>query len=244
MNQINAKKMDPFFNKKLFEIKLKNPGGQLGSLSCDPSLSHYILGKREKSNIFDFDYTLIGMERSLKLITKILESKGKILIVSTDSASSLIVKKVGQISGQPFIHSKWINGFLTNWKQIIPHKQNNPFRSTQKQDGVSFLTKLPDALIVVNPHENADAIREARKLNIPVISFLNITKISDLKKEIKLSQIDYPIPATGASMQLIYIFFDLFVRITQKNSYLANSKQNLYQYRYTFSGKVSYFYTY
>jgi len=242
MNQKDSKKNYQFFNKKLFEMKWKNPGSQFGSLSCDPSLAQYILGKREKSSIFDFDYTLICIERCLKLVSKIIASGGKILLVSTDPSSSLIIKKVGQLSYQPFIHSKWVNGLLTNWKQIIPYKQNNQFNSSQKQDMVSLLTKLPDALIIVNPHENADAIREARKLNIPIISFLSIKKKSDLKSEIRLHQIDYPIPSSGSSIQLIYHFFDLFVRIVQKNSRLTT--HDVYQYKYVSSKKSKYSYMY
>jgi small subunit ribosomal protein S2 len=244
MNQKNFTKTNPFFNKKLFEVKWKNPGSQLGSSSCDPSLAHYILGKREKANIFDFDYTLINMERCLKLVSRIVESKGKILIVSTDPSSSLIVKKVGQLSDQPFIHSKWANGLLTNWKQIIPHKQNSEFKSNRTQYGISIMTKLPDAIIIVNPHENADAIREARKLNIPVISFLNMKKKSNSKSEIKLNQIDYPIPSNGSSTHVIYFFFDLFVRIIRRSSRLAHFNQTVYQYNYTFPNKLSYFYKY
>jgi len=244
MNQIKPEKTSSFLNQKLFEMKLKNPGSQIGSLHYNPNLSHYILGKREKSYIFDFDYTLICIERSLRLISKILKLNGKILLVSTDFSSSLIVKKAGQLSSQPFIHFKWINGLLTNWKQIIPHKQNNIFKSTQKEKGILNLKKLPDLLIVVNPSENGDAIREARKLNIPVISFLNIKKISNLKTEMKISQIDYPIPASGNSIQLIYLFFDLFIRISKKCSASTTLKQNVYQYSYASSRKVNYLYTY
>jgi len=244
MNQIKPKKAYSSLYQKLFEIKSKNPGSQIGSLSYNPNLSHYILGKRGKSYIFDYDYTLVCIERSLKLLSKVLKLNGKILLVSTDLSTSLLVKKVGQLTSQPFIHSKWINGLLTNWKQIIPHKQNNIFKSAQKEESISNLTTLPDLLIVVSPSENADAIREAKKLNIPVISFLNIKKISNLKAEIKISQIDYPIPASGNSIELIYLFFDLFVRISQKCSISSNLKQKTYQYTYASSKKINYIYTY
>ena len=62
MNQLNSKKADLFFNKKLFDMRLKNPGNQLASLSCDPNLNQYILGKREESSVFDFDYTDANIE--------------------------------------------------------------------------------------------------------------------------------------------------------------------------------------
>lgn len=242
MNQLNSKKADLFFNKKLFEMRSKNPGNQLASLSCDPNLNQYILGKREESSIFDFDYTLICIERCLKLVSKIIASKGQILIVSTDPSSSPIVKKVGQLSSQPFINTKWINGLLTNWKQIIPHKQNKQFTPNQKQDDIFSLSRLPDALIIVNPHENADAIREAKKLNIPVISFLNTKKKSNSKSGISLDFIDYIIPASGTSTQIVYLFFDLFIRTIQKNPYSSITEP--YQYNYLYLKQTKYSYTY
>lgn len=240
--------------QKLVEMKWKNPGSQLGSSFCDPNLSHYILGKRDKSSIFDFDHTMIAIERSLKLISKIVQLNGKILLVSTDPSTSLLIKKVGQLSSQPFIYSKWVNGLLTNWKQVISHKQDNLFKSVPKQEGIYQLKKLPDLLVVVNPYENQDAIREAIKLNIPVISFLNVKKISDLKTEIKISHINYVIPASGDSTQLIYLFFDLFIRIHmlfkhkklfhKKYSHLYSLKQSIYQYNYSLSKNLSYNYVY
>lgn len=244
MNQIDRNKTDLFFNKKLFEISWKNPGSQLGSSACDPSLTQYILGKRENSNIFNFDHTLICIERCLKLIAKIVASNGKILIVSTDSSSSSIVRKVGQLSSQPFIDAKWINGLLTNWKQIIPSKQNNLFKSRRKSDSTSFLAELPAALIVINPNENADAIREARKLNIPVISFLNTKKKSNLRSEININQMDYVIPSSGSSTQTVYFFFDLFLRIIRKDSYFIKLGQKSYQYNYKQATKCKYEYIY
>lgn len=244
MNQINSDKTCLTFNKKLFEMKWKNPGSQFGSLSCDPNFTQYTLGKREKSNIFNFDYTLICIERCLKLISKIIQSNGKILIVSTDPFCSRIVKKAAEITFQPYINTKWTNGLLTNWKQIIPNRQISQLKSSQKQNNLSFLTELPAALIVVNPQENSAAIREANKLNIPVISFLDLKKRLDSKLQMKANQIDYLIPSSGSATEIVYLFFDLFARIVRGNSSLGICNNKSYCYSYIFSKKQGYSYSY
>lgn len=160
----------------------------------NPRMAPYLYGVRKGIHIFDLTQTKTHLERVVEQLKK-LQAEGKtILFVSTKQQSIPLIEEIGQTLRQPTVTKKWIPGLLTNWstlkrriKYYVELKES--FRSgeiekyTKKEQtmlrkkmakldtalgGVSGMTKIPDALFVIDALRDRVAVLEANVLKIPV----------------------------------------------------------------------------
>jgi len=151
----------------------------------DPTIFPFLFGIRNQFCTFDLDQTTHMIKKSVKLISKIHHLNGKILFVGLPEVGqnklikSFVFKNHSYISDQ-----SWVNGVLTNGHGLFVYKKTflNHFRSKNEKEkrffyekfgGILNLNTKPDLLVVYNHSRSLDALHEATKMNIPVISFIN-----------------------------------------------------------------------
>ena len=157
------------------------------------------------------------------------------MFIGTKRAASDIVKKYSDLTSMPYVNNRWLGGLLTNFntirksiskledlrtrlknqkiynlskKQIIDLKRDIE-RLEKNLLGVQNLTKLPDAIFVIDTRYERIAIQEANKLNIPVIALVDSNNSFD--------GVDYMIPANDDAMSSIDLFLKTISEIIIKN---------------------------
>jgi len=188
----------------------------------NPFMAPYIYGTRHGRHIFNLNETLKLFKRALNFLQISLQKRNKILFVGHPLGyGNKFRSKL--MSNDPFKQLSYLpnqsalGGFLTNWSthQNYREKALNSLNKSIKSkridlyEGLSNLQRKPDIIIFFNYKENLNLINEAKKLNIPVIVFLDT--IDDPRG------IDYPIPCNTKSRKSGKIYMDLISHIIEKN---------------------------
>ncbi|MDD4761739.1 MAG: 30S ribosomal protein S2 [Candidatus Pacebacteria bacterium] len=178
-----------------------------------PKMKKFVLTTRNGVEIFDLTETIKQLDKAIVFIKEINEKKGKILVVGTQPAAKAAVKDFSEGFNFPYVTNKWVGGVLTNFgivrkrvdkfSKLKADKESGRLakynkkemskinREMEKMDflfsGIEKMDAMPNAILIFNPKVHMTALREAKKMNIPVVAILNSD--SDPKT------IDYPIAA-------------------------------------------------
>ena len=183
-----------------------------------PSVQKYLFGKKNKVDIIDIEQTTTMLETAAQFM-KELGSKGKVVVfVGAKPEAKVSVQQEAESLGMPYVITRWVGGILTNFPEIkkrlmrleelraarlsgdlqkkyTKKEQLLIVREIEKMEslfsGLVSLKGLPDALFIVDPKKENNAVLEARRLGIPVVAIANTD--SDL------TVIDYPIVANDSS---------------------------------------------
>lgn len=165
----------------------------------NPRMRPSILATRNDIEIIDLEKTLESLEGALKFISEKVKAKGTILAVGTQPQAVEGVLKLAKEFGMPYVTVRWLGGLLTNFKVLSKRiEYYKKLKSDLKTGGLEKYTKkerlgferetrrmeelfgglenyaaLPDALLVIDPNSHLAAVREARKLKIPVVAYVN-----------------------------------------------------------------------
>jgi len=163
----------------------------------DPTIFPYLSGIRDQFCIFDLDQTTCMIKKSVKFISKVHYSNGKILFVGFPEAEKTSLIRLSIFKNHAYISDQsWVNGILTNGHSLFLYKKSflNNFKLKNEKEkrlfyekfgGILNLNKKPDLLIIYNHSKSLDALHEAIKMNIPVVSFINSGNNPE--------KVDYPI---------------------------------------------------
>ncbi|MEK9186154.1 MAG: 30S ribosomal protein S2, partial [Patescibacteria group bacterium] len=184
---------------------------------------------RSGFELLDLSKTLEGISSAREFIKGIQEKKGFILLIGTQPAARKLVEEFAKKQSYPFVIERWLGGTLTNFQTISKRIQYliklKADRATGKLEkytkkerigfdreiarleelmgGLEVMLKLPDAVLIVDAAVHDTAVREARKMKIPIIALLNTDNNPDV--------IQYPIPGNTASQSsLNWILSKLF----------------------------------
>ena len=187
----------------------------------NPKMKPYIYGKRNSIHIIDLKETVRGLLRASKYFNRVASQNGLILFVGTKrQAAETIVEECNR-AGMPYVTERWLGGTLTNFRTIRSRLErleeletildgeqalsygkkmiSTLTRERKKIDrnlsGIRNMTRLPEALLVVDPHREHIAVKEAKKLGIKVVALLDTDCDPD--------EIDLPIPGNDDSMRSI-----------------------------------------
>lgn len=164
-----------------------------------PRMKQFVGANRNEIEIMEPEATLNGISESSKFLAGILRSGGSVLAVGTTSASAGAVEAFAAEFKQPFVVSRWLGGTLTNFKVIsermkyyldlkakkergelakYPKKEQQEFtvqigKMGKVFDGIINMTRLPQAVLVVDTVEHETAVREAKRLKIPVVAVMD-----------------------------------------------------------------------
>ena len=165
----------------------------------NPKMKEYIFTARDDIYIIDLEKTVACIEVAYEELKKISENGGKFLFVGTKKQASEVVKEEAERSESFYVNERWLGGTLTNFRtirkrvrrldeiekmeaegtfELLPKKEVSLIKKEYDKlmrvlGGIRTMEKLPDALIIVDPKKEINAIREARKLNIPVFGLVD-----------------------------------------------------------------------
>tara|TARA_Y100000590_G_scaffold273630_1_gene307267 strand:+ start:414 stop:1223 length:810 start_codon:yes stop_codon:yes gene_type:complete len=208
--------------------QLLDAGVHLGhkTLRWNPKMKKYIFGKRDSIHIIDLTQTLELINVALEKVYNVISENGKILFISTKKQASEAIAELAQETGQYYVNHRWLGGMLTNWGTISNsikklHKINLNLTSenrgfTKKEllkmsmqrdklqkslGGISAMKKVPDLIFVIDTNYELLAIKEAIKLNIPIIAILDTNSDPE--------GIDFPIPGNDDARRSIDLYCKL-----------------------------------
>jgi small subunit ribosomal protein S2 len=193
----------------------------------NPKMAPYIFGARGKIHIINLEKSLPMLVDSLNFIGKIASKRGSVIFVGTKRAASRSIAEEAQRCGMPYVSHRWLGGMLTNFRtiresikrlrQIEKMEEDGSFARLVKKEilqltrerdklekslgGIKNMKGLPDAMFVVDVGHEDIAVKEARKLGIPVIAVVD-TNCSP-------NNIDYVIPGNDDAIRSISLYAQL-----------------------------------
>jgi small subunit ribosomal protein S2 len=162
-----------------------------------PKMAPFIHSKRNGTHIIDLTKTVDGLEVALPFLTQTAAAGKQILFVGTKRQAQEIVKQLAEDTGMPYVTERWLGGMLTNWNTIggrVKHlkdletrmasgelaaKYNKlEFQRFQEEidqmnllyGGIKEMNSRPGAIVIFDIVSDANAVREARKLNLPIVA--------------------------------------------------------------------------
>ena len=208
--------------------QLLEAGVHLGhkTLRWNPKMKKYIFGKRDSIHIIDLTQTLELINVALEKIFQTINSNGKILFISTKKQASEAISDLAKNTDQYYVNYRWLGGMLTNWGTISNSikklekinldlvSENRGFTkkellkmSIQRDKlqrslgGISNMKKIPDLVFIIDTNYESLAIKEAVKLNIPIIAILDTNSNPD--------GIDFPVPGNDDARRSIDLYCNL-----------------------------------
>ena len=189
----------------------------------NPKMKEYIFTARDDIYIIDLQKTQSKIEEAYEEIKKIAENGGTFLFVGTKKQASEAAKEEAERSESYYVTERWLGGTLTNFRtirrrvkrleEIEAMEANGTFDVLPKKEviglkkeyeklnkvlcGIRKMVKLPNALIIVDPKKEINAIREARKLNIPVFGIVDTNCDPD--------DVDFVIPGNDDAVRAVKV---------------------------------------
>lgn len=191
----------------------------------NPKMKPYIFGARNGIHIIDLQQT-VSMFKDLEAVVRDLAaSGGHVLFVGTKKQAQDAIREEATRCGMYYVHNRWLGGTLTNFTTIrqsierlrkIEEMENDPKvvdaltkkemlglsrekdKLEQSLGGIKAMKKLPDAIFVIDPKQEEIAVKEARKLGVPVIAVIDSNCDPDM--------IDYKVPGNDDAIRAIRLF--------------------------------------
>ncbi|MEM9689400.1 MAG: 30S ribosomal protein S2 [Pseudomonadota bacterium] len=190
----------------------------------NPKMAPFIFGERNKIHIINLEKSLPMAREACAFIKATVADGGKVLFVGTKRAAREAVKTNAARAGMPYVSQRWLGGMLTNYKTIRQSvkrlmmleemAEEGSFEGLTKKEvlgltreqeklerslgGIKDMKSLPDVLFVVDVDHEDIAIREARKLGIPVVAIVDTNCSPD--------GVDYVIPGNDDAMRAIELY--------------------------------------
>ena len=189
----------------------------------NPKMKEYIYNSRDDIYIIDLQKTVEKMEEAYAALSKIVSEGGNVLYVGTKKQASEVCREEAERSGMYYMTERWLGGTLTNFRtirrrikrleEIEKMEKDGTFEKLPKKEvvglkkeyeklnknlcGIREMTKLPQAIIIVDSMKEENAIREAKKLGIPVFGIIDTNCDPDM--------VDYVIPGNDDAVRAIKV---------------------------------------
>jgi small subunit ribosomal protein S2 len=192
----------------------------------NPLMDEYIYGSKNGIHILDLTQTVIMLDAALSEIHKLVAKGGSILFVGTKRQAQQPIADSASKCAQYYINYRWLGGTLTNWKTVsnsilrlkdleafdedqltlfTKKERLNIEKEHQKLNlslgGIKDMKNIPDMLFAVDTNKESIAIKEAKKIGIPVVAILDSNSSTD--------GVDFPIPGNDDASRAITLYCDL-----------------------------------
>ena len=185
----------------------------------NPKMKRFIFTERNGNYILDLQQTMSGIERSYQFVRDLVAGGGTILFVATKRQLQDVLAEQAQRSGMPYVNFRWLGGMLTNFRTIherikrmreledmvatgaledMPKKER--LRLTREHEklrrnlaGIRDLNRVPDAVYILDTKKEEIAVREAKKLGVPIVAVLDTNCDPD--------DVDYAIPGNDDAIR-------------------------------------------
>ena len=187
----------------------------------NPKMLPYIFGKRHQIHIIDLRETVKGMIRGMRFLSDVAARGKDVVYVGTKRQARATILANAEECSMHYVDERWLGGTLTNYdtirsrlnrlEELEQMQEDGTIRSYSKKaisrlmrekrrilrnlHGIRNMSRLPGAMVVVDPRREAIAVREANRLHIPVIAILDTDSDPDA--------IDIPIPANDDAMRSV-----------------------------------------
>jgi len=185
----------------------------------NPKMKRFIFGERSGIYIIDLNQTLARIDTAYSFMRDLVAEGGSVLFIGTKKQAQDPVQSYAEKCGMPYINERWLGGMLTNFETISKRvgkmteyermQASGEFDAMPKKEalllsreleklqrnlgGIRKMTKLPDAVFILDTKKEHIAVTEARKLKIPVIATVDTNCDPDV--------IDFPIPANDDAIR-------------------------------------------
>ena len=208
----------------------------------NPKMKEYIFGERSGIYIIDLQKTLKLFKDASKFVTELCAGGKTILFVGTKRQAQDAVAEEATRAGMPYINQRWLGGLLTNWVtvqksvkrlqeldematdgryELLTKKEVIKLERERKHlqanlAGIKSMKRLPDALFIVDSNNEAIAVKEARKLGIPVVAVVDTNCDPTV--------VDYVIPGNDDALRAIRLFTSKIADSASEGVNLVNDK--------------------
>ena len=190
----------------------------------NPKMAPYIFGKRNKIHIIDVKETIKGLLLAKKFIQQVVAGGQDVIFVGTKRQARNVIADAAQELEMPYVTERWLGGLLTNYDTIrqrlkrleelerieesgeinsYSKKMESTLRREHKKisrnlGGIRHMgNKMPGAMIVIDVQQETNAIKEAKKLGIPVVALIDTDSDPDF--------VDIPIPGNDDALRAIEV---------------------------------------
>ena len=190
----------------------------------NPRMAPYIFGARGKIHIINLEKTMPLFTDAMNFLSGLAQKRGSVLFVGTKRSARDSVKEEAVRCGMPYVSARWLGGMLTNFRtvkasitrlkeieqmstdgsfdKLVKHEVLGLVREKEKLDkslgGIKNMNGLPDALFVIDIGHEDIAVKEARKLGIPVIAVVDTNYDPSL--------VDYAIPGNDDAIRAVQLY--------------------------------------
>ncbi len=192
----------------------------------NPKMKPYIFGSRGDIYILDLKQSLIGMDNAYTFVKNLAKNGGTILFVGTKKQAQEPIADAANRCGMPYVNARWLGGMMTNFVTIrsrvnrmeeleamqtdgrmekLPKKEQillgkELAKLQVNLNGIRNLRRTPDAIFVIDTNREEIAIKEAKRLGIPVVGTLDTNCDPD--------DVDYGIPANDDAIRSVRLLAD------------------------------------
>ena len=193
----------------------------------NPKMGEYIYTSRDDIYIIDLQKTSKKLDEAYEAMKKIAEAEGKVLFIGTKKQAQEASEECANRTNMFFVNERWLGGTLTNFKTIRSRVKRMEEIETMESDGtfellpkkevikikkeydklyrnlrgIREMNKLPQAIVIVDPRKEENAIKEARILNIPVFGIVDTNCDPDM--------VDYVIPGNDDAVRSVKLMLDV-----------------------------------
>ncbi|WP_222564928.1 30S ribosomal protein S2 [Novilysobacter antarcticus] len=190
----------------------------------NPKMGPYIFGARGKIHIINLEKTVPLFNDAMNFISSIAQKRGIVLFLGTKRSARESIKEEAERCGMPYMNQRWLGGTLTNFatvkksvgrlkeleaaetdgtfEKLVKHEVLNLQRERDKKmaslGGIKEMNRLPDAIFVIDIGHEDIAIKEAKKLGIPVIAVVDTNYDPTL--------VDYAIPGNDDAIRAVQLY--------------------------------------
>jgi small subunit ribosomal protein S2 len=206
-------------------------------------MKEYIFGERNGIYIIDLQKTLKMFKEASKFVADLAAEGKTVMFVGTKRQAQDAIAEEATRAGQFYINQRWLGGLLTNWVtvqksvkrlkeldematdgryELLPKKEVVKLERERKHlqanlAGIKNLTRLPDALFIIDSNKEQIAVKEARKLGIPVVAVVDTN--------CDPTEVDYIIPGNDDALRAIRLFASKIADSAIEGNNLVNDKQ-------------------
>jgi small subunit ribosomal protein S2 len=209
----------------------------------NPRMKRFLFGQRNGVHIIDLDQTLPRFRESLDFLRDIVAGGGKVLFVGTKRQTQGPIKLEAERANQYFVNNRWLGGMLTNFKTVKKsidrfktmleilgdeeksaelskkdlarmNRQVDKYRKSL--DGIRGMSRLPQALFIIDVNCESIAVKEARRLSIPIIAVVD--------SNCDPMDIDFNIPGNDDSIRAIQLYCSKVANVCLEGEAIHNDR--------------------
>ncbi len=195
----------------------------------NPKMKPFIFEKRNQIHVVDLTKTVEQLDTACQFLAQIARDKGKVLFVGCKKQAQEAVKEAAVACGQFFVNQRWLGGTLTNLTTIrrsvermkyiegidtspdakrmskteISALKREGAKLMRNLGGIREMSRLPDAVIIIDTARELNAVAEARRLKVPIVAIVDTNADPTL--------IDYPVAGNDDAIRSIRIILQKFV---------------------------------